>query len=164
MNNMATYRWKEGSRLTRLDAQAVGEELTTISGEDERLTPEAVVAKASKKRSVLHPAFEWDDNAAAHEYRKDQARDLIRSVCVVVQVSGGAERKTRAFVHIIQGNGTKEGAYVTIQKAAAEPDLVEQVLDRALYDLGLWQERYRELEELLPLMATIDEFKEVTVD
>lgn len=45
-----------------------------------RLTPFLVVTAASKKDHPLHPVFEWDDGKAAHQYRLDQARDIIRTV------------------------------------------------------------------------------------
>lgn len=48
------------------------------------LTPDAVVAEAASKSSVLHDLFEWDGKKAAHAWRLDQARTLIRSVRVVI--------------------------------------------------------------------------------
>ena len=48
------------------------------------LTPGDVVAAAKKKDSVLHEMFEWDSAKAAHAWRLTQARDLIRSVKVVI--------------------------------------------------------------------------------
>lgn len=48
------------------------------------LTPDAVVAVAQSKNSVLHDLFEWDGKKAAHAWRIDQARTLIRSVRVVI--------------------------------------------------------------------------------
>tara|TARA_R110000787_G_scaffold61155_2_gene138614 strand:+ start:111 stop:593 length:483 start_codon:yes stop_codon:yes gene_type:complete len=44
------------------------------------LTPDLVLAAATKKTSPLHSMFLWDDTAAANEHRKWQARKLIRSV------------------------------------------------------------------------------------
>lgn len=52
-----------------------------------RLTPEDVLAAARDKSSPLHDSFEWDDDAAAHAYRLDQARGLIRRVRVFVTVA-----------------------------------------------------------------------------
>jgi chorismate mutase len=44
------------------------------------LEAEDVLSAASNPKSPLHPMFEWDDRTAAHNYRLDQARELIRSV------------------------------------------------------------------------------------
>jgi len=47
------------------------------------LPPQAVVEAASDPRNPLHSEFTWDNDQAAHLYRLDQARTLIRSVTVV---------------------------------------------------------------------------------
>ena len=46
------------------------------------LTADAVVAEAANKRSPIHHLFEWDDSKAAHAYRIDQARMLLRGIQV----------------------------------------------------------------------------------
>jgi hypothetical protein len=48
------------------------------------LRPEDVVQDAKNPKSILHGEFEWDDSAAAVQFRLDQARALIRSVKVEV--------------------------------------------------------------------------------
>lgn len=45
-----------------------------------RLTPDLLIEAARDPESVLHPRFEWDDSVAAVEYRRAQARALIRTV------------------------------------------------------------------------------------
>lgn len=68
---------------TKEEQKAIEEALTEIAeSNDGRLTADAVVAAAAKKDSVLHALFEWDSKKAAHQYRLDQARSLIRSVRV----------------------------------------------------------------------------------
>lgn len=42
------------------------------------LTAEKVIKAASNKSSPLHSCFEWDDAAAAHKHRLEQAESLIR--------------------------------------------------------------------------------------
>ena len=51
------------------------------------LTPADVVKDASDESSPLHSYFTWDDTEAAHQYRLDQARTLIRNVKVEVTTS-----------------------------------------------------------------------------
>lgn len=43
------------------------------------LTPERVLLDAAEANSPLHDQFTWNDDEAAHQYRLDQARKLIRS-------------------------------------------------------------------------------------
>lgn len=46
------------------------------------VTPENVVAAASRKNHPWHDCFEWNDGKAAGAYRLDQAREIIRRVQV----------------------------------------------------------------------------------
>jgi len=60
--------------------------LRGIEDEGGRIAPADVVAAARAPESPLHGFFEWDDSEAAHRYRLDQARSLIRRVVVEVVV------------------------------------------------------------------------------
>lgn len=62
------------------------------------LTPDAVLEDARSKKSPLHDQFEWNDGEAAHKYRLDQARTLIRSVRVEVVT----EEKTVSVVRYLR--------------------------------------------------------------
>ena len=46
---------------------------------DGLLKPEDVVEAARPANSPLHTRFTWDDSAAAHQFRLEQARTLIRT-------------------------------------------------------------------------------------
>lgn len=48
------------------------------------LRPEDIIADARNPKSPLHDAFEWDDTKAAHAYRLQQARRLIREIRIDV--------------------------------------------------------------------------------
>ena len=61
------------------------EALAAITTESGELTPGAVVVEAQDPDSDLHDFFEWDDTKAGHKYRLVQARQLIRSVTVVIE-------------------------------------------------------------------------------
>lgn len=56
------------------------------SKNDGRVTPDMVVADAKRVTSPLHSLFDWDDSEAAHKWRIEQARTIIRSVKVTVTV------------------------------------------------------------------------------
>lgn len=51
------------------------------------LTPDDVVKDARSASSPLHSHFTWDDSEAAHQFRLEQARTLIRNVRVEVSTS-----------------------------------------------------------------------------
>lgn len=54
--------------------------------DDGRLTVDQVIAEAADPQSPLHSAFEWDRDKAARKYWEAQARELIRSFKVRVEV------------------------------------------------------------------------------
>lgn len=72
------------------------------------LTPERVVDAAADEKNPLHGYFTWDDDEAAHQYRLWEARRLIRSVKVVVEVEDRTIQVPK-YVH-----DTRERGYVPI--------------------------------------------------
>jgi len=98
---------------------------------DGRLTPDAVVDAARPINSPLHSFFEWDDTAAAHEWRREQARELIRSVTVEV-TTDDREIMSVCYVRDPRKEPGEQG-YVTVQALRGAP------ADAALllaYELG----------------------------
>lgn len=76
------YKFREGSRF-RGDAASVAAELERIRAERGVLKSEAVVEAAEPDDAPLHSYFEWNDAAAAREYRLETARKLVRAVEVI---------------------------------------------------------------------------------
>lgn len=147
------YQWKP-ERQIKIDAQAAGEELERIRVKNNgRLESEMVVEAARKKTSPLHPAFEWNDAAAADAYRVEQAKYLIRSIEVIVEADANS-RPVRAFVSVVRD---EDRSYTSVSHALADPELRRQVLLSALKELEAWRVRYAELVELANVFAAIDE-------
>lgn len=70
---------------TKPEREAVSKELARITDDQGGLlTPDRVVFEASYEDNVLHRLFEWDDTIAGNAWRVEQARELIRTVRVVV--------------------------------------------------------------------------------
>lgn len=150
------YKWRAHAGVP-IPAQVAGEELERIrTVNNGRLAQETVVEEARDKKSPLHPAFEWNDKRAAHQYRLSQAGYVIRMLSVSY-VEG--EKKTapiRAFVNVSRD---EDRSYTSIAHAMSDDELREQVLARALKELNDWRERYSELEEFAGLFATIEGLK-----
>jgi len=114
------FTFKPGARVKGgVDAQTIGEALSDIEREEGAITPEAVVDSARPEDSPLHPCFTWDDRVAAEEFRKSEARNLVRVVRVEAPE---AAPSIPAFVNVQQ---TDEGAarttfsaYVSSEKVA----------------------------------------------
>jgi len=121
------YKFKAGSRVSGVKAQAVGEELQKLRDRDGRIETLVVLNEAKKKRSPLHNAFEWDDSVAAHQHRLYQARHLIRSMEIIIE-----DRPEPAFVHIKVNHG---GYYQSTEVAVQNVDEWELVRTQAIRHL-----------------------------
>lgn len=149
------YKFKEGSRLPG-NAQIVGERLAQLESHG-RLTPKDVVADARPPTSPLHGLFEWDDAAAADQYRLQQAGHLIRSVTVVLDADEVAEepRMIRAFFPVTSGDDARR-QFVDTVRALSDAEIRGQILRQAHAELSALARKYRELRELSDVVQAID--------
>ena len=67
------------------DKQRLEARLQSLLQKHGRLHPADVVDDARDPESPLHAHFEWDDARASEEWRREQARRLIRAVPVLVR-------------------------------------------------------------------------------
>lgn len=148
------YGWRQGSRIG-IDAQEAGETIARLQKrKNAPLEPADIVDEARNIDSVLHPHFQWDDQAAAELYREDQARELVRSLTIDVSRSNLEQKPVRAFVNVDVGS---ERGYVTTATAMSSEELRKQVLQRAFAELEAWRARHAELTELARIFSAIDE-------
>lgn len=112
---------------TKLEQEAVRDALAKIAEENGGLlTPDAVVAAATSKASVLHDLFEWDAKKAAHAFRIEQARAIIRSVRVVITT----EKTTISTVAYVRDPDIEpdEQGYVTTASLIGDEDRARAAL------------------------------------
>ena len=153
----ATYAWRPGSRIA-LDAQKAGRELSRIEKSTGMVTPEAVLERATVKGSALHDHFEWDDSKAGHQYRLQQAGELIRSITVETSRSNILpSQPVRAFVNVEEA-GSRH--YTSTARAMGSKELRDQVLAKAWRDLEAWRQRYAELTEFARIFQEIDQARD----
>jgi hypothetical protein len=141
------YQWKDGSRKSG-DADKIGKEVESLGP---AVNAESVVERASAETSAMHGCFEWDDSAAATEYRLNQARELIRSLVIVVESKHvpGESVTIRAYEHVDRGIGKNpQMAYVPTQKALSVPALCDQVIARLYGTITEAEETARKYEYL----------------
>lgn len=150
-----TYLWQPGSRIS-IDAQQAGEALAKIEKDHNgRIEPEFVVDAAKDEKHALHGHFQWDDALAAVEYRRDQAREIIRSLRIDISRSNvEPPRPIRAYVNV-----TVEDAphYASVTTAMGSKELRQQVIARAWAELEAWRCRHAELVELGRIFSMIDQ-------
>lgn len=137
----------------KVDPQVVGDALEKIREKNGgTLTPDAVVTASKPKAAPLHSEFEWDDSVAGHQWRINQARQIVRSVALVDE---GVSEAPRAFVSV-QGSDEEGRAYVSIEAAMSRDDWREQVLRDALAEALSWQRRYQSFKELAEIHGAIE--------
>lgn len=83
------------------------------------ITAELVLAEATDKAHPLHGYFQWDDKRAAHEYRLEQARLLIRQVTIIED-----GRELRAFPFVKSAN-----RYAPLQDVLTNTDWRQEVIE-----------------------------------
>ena len=168
------FQWKPHARkLRKLDVQAVGDELEQLREKNGgRLTPADVVEAARRRRSAMHKAFTWNNDAAADAYRLVEAQHLLRSIEVRVTVeTPGKPTKvlTRLYVHNeptekdLLDDPDAEPAYTSIQTVLTDADATKQLLAKARRDIQIYKRKYvilRTLAHFDTLFDAIDDLLE----
>ncbi len=144
------YQLKDGARLHG-NPQAIGQRLEQLRQKHGELTADQVLTDARNPKSPLHDDFEWDDTAAAEQYRLAQARYILRSIVVVYDEA--PEVPTRAFILVDSGSGE---AYQSTCVALSDADMRLQVLEKAKKEMAAFRRRYSELRELAEVFSAID--------
>jgi len=80
-----------------------------------RLLPEDVIDAARNPNSVLHNYFTWDDSEAAHQFRLQEARALIKKVKVDLVRVDNAVVRVPSFIRSTEA-GYRDIHAVTINK------------------------------------------------
>ncbi|HKS28943.1 MAG TPA: hypothetical protein VJS44_14045, partial [Pyrinomonadaceae bacterium] len=146
------YRAVEGSHFSQSDAQVIGPELFRLAGErDAKAEPVDVLNAAKKKTSPLHRYFEWDDAIAANEHRLGQARYMLRSVEVKIEIvrdSRPCQVWTRGFQNVLPTPEATKKSYVPITVVQQEPFQLSQVIENAERELLGWSQRVQAYKSL----------------
>lgn len=109
------------------------------------LLPEQVVDFARDPETALHSRFCWDDTEAAHRYRIEQARAVIRAEFIILPE---AKQETRAYFHVIKDRKETPAGYRPAEVVLRESDWRRCLLEQALEDLARLKRKYADLEEL----------------
>lgn len=152
------YRVKPGAPISSNKAQVYGECLQELSERYAgRLNAETVVREAKNPRCPIHDFFEWNDRIAAEEYRKVQARDLMRCIVYVEEETG---KEVRAFMNVdigIPQDDMESGSYyVPTAEVLSNGNLMAQVLEEAVGYLKWFRQKYALLRELSEVHSAID--------
>jgi hypothetical protein len=155
---IAGFEFSPGARFQsgpHPDANTVGAHIEMLREKFKgELTPEDILADARNDNSPLHSFFEWDDTAAAEQYRLQQARGLIRSVVAIYVRPDKPAVRQKAYVHIAQGETSH---YREVSQAMSVKSTRDIVLKTAWREFSAWRNRYRDLQEFSELFEAADE-------
>ena len=135
---------------------SIKEELTQIYNEHNgRVPPEAVVEFARDENTALHAEFEWDDTEAAHQFRLEQARKIIRLNIEVLDTPNGSVRMPM-FVSLVSDRKSGGGGYRALTDVMSSAEMRAQLLQQAIDELQRVRRKYESLRELTPVFAALD--------
>jgi hypothetical protein len=138
-----TFRVAPGARIRKDDVEVLGKTFEHLKHSGP-LTAERVLAEATNARSPMHRFFEWDDDKAAHQFRLEQARRLIRSIDVVIEDAKGKQVNMRAYYSVRDAEGQR--GYEPMSFVFETPSLADQVIQQAQDQLEAWNTKYKKYQ------------------
>ena len=154
MKQNVVFETTDVCQFTDTEVNRYGQRLYELMSEtkQDNLTAEAIVEDAKNKSTPYHDYFEWNNQAAGHQFRLQQARTMLGSIKIKITTEKKEERLIRAF-HNVELDG--ERVYAPIQVVMKEPDLREQIIHKALAEAEGWARRYETYRELNPIVKSI---------
>lgn len=143
------YTWKSGSHI-RVPAKIAGEMCDELAANG-CLTAEMLVEVNRPEDAPLHGAFEWRNDVAAEEYRKQQARHIISCICI--------KREEAEPVKVFYNIERQSPVYKSIDVILKSPDDTEALLRTALGELTAIQKKYAAIKRLAPVWDAIQSVK-----
>lgn len=118
------------------------------------LRPDDVIEAAKKKDSPLNACFEWDKSKAALEHWRDTARELIRSVRVVIQ-NQSVTIRAPYFVRDPEASGKDQG-YVALQSIRSESEKARELLVDEFARAATVLRRAKEIAKALEMQDEVE--------
>lgn len=112
-----------------------------------------LVKEAKSPSSPVHDCFEWDNSAAAYNWRLEQARHLIRVYVTVIDADGPKE--CRAFVSLSADRATG-GGYRTMVSVLNDDALRANLVADAMDEMERFRNKYASLKELAAVFDAMD--------
>lgn len=142
--------------MSNQNANVYGQEIFTLMKKLKKQTikPEDVVEDATRQNAAYHDYFEWDDDIAGDAYRKEQARDMMRSIVQVVAIDSDHDEEVRILYNVVIND---ESVYAPKDLVFSDRELSDQVLGYALKEMHAWSKRYKTYRELSGVRKAIKE-------
>lgn len=119
------------------------------------LRPEDVVNAARDKKHPLHSRFDWDDNAAAHKWRLQQARQIINSVRIVTHT----DSRVIVTPYYVRDPSAKpdEQGYLSVETLRTDKDVAREAIVNEFSMAASYLRRARDLAAVLGIEKEVDE-------
>lgn len=140
------YKFLNPSLWKGVTADEAMGELERIREKHGLLKPETVIEESRDEKAVLHKCFQWDDSLAAAAWRKEQARQLIKNITVVVTTEH-IVREVRAMVNVSNVDSPIR-SYIPISKALDDQTAYKDLLRQAKRDMESFIVKYANIKEL----------------
>ena len=148
---MATTKTEVKQKIKAVKRIALKDVLMELEEQNDGvLTPEAVLEAARDQKSPLHKSFEWDDKVGGEKYRLMQARLLINSI----RVEFVGERRDKYFNATIIVEDKPVHGYFPIERVMSDQEVHRAVLEKAIRELEIAQEKYNKIKELKGVINT----------
>ena len=141
-----TYSW---SRAFNVPAQVVGEFFYGLR----KRTPEELVKASRSVKAPTHSLFEWNDSAAAREFRLVQARVIVASLQVEITTLKGRKESVRAYI-----GSSDRGSYVATLEA--DDDDLTEAEQECVEEMRRFKQRWRMLKlarEVIHAMNAVEQ-------
>ena len=145
-----TYQWKSTSRI-KTNAQTAGEVCEALE-KTVGLTAKTLLDASRPEDAPLHNEFEWNDSVAAEKYREDQARYIIRMLCIESEQKDTPP--VRAFFTI-----SPESPYENIQRIVSNPEKRTSLLEMAFAEFKAFEAKYKAVSEFTPVFVAFYSIK-----
>lgn len=135
-------------KLFKANAEKVYSDINQI----EEKTPQNLVDYAEEHPDCeLYKCFTWDDRKAANEYRKSEARQVLR---LLVYKEDTEEDEAPTMIRVLQN---VEQEYKPVKLIVKNNDEYKSLLKRAKAELAAFRLRYKQIAELETVLDAIDE-------
>ena len=155
------YKAAHGAMFGDEQANAYGKALERLQKKQGKLTTKRIVHAARNERSPLHAVFEWDDAEAGERYRLQQARQMMNHLVLVIEQPDTEPREVKAYFSVQEApDDDRERSYVHVEIVLEDQALRAQLIERAMREIEMWEQRHQDLQELDQIFGAIAATKE----
>ena len=142
--------------MNQTKTDKIKEELEAIAEGNGGILRGIVVIRFAQENqdSTLNSRFQWDDSKAGHQYRLQQARQLIR---LHVTVVGEDAPEVKVWVSLSGDRVQEDGGYRRVESVMSNDVQRAALVREALKDANAWRTKWKDLEELRAIFAAIQE-------